>query len=777
MPRRIALIVGVSQYESRTGLHSLSAPVNDAQRVYDVLSEYGDFDMLYPLPLADGKVGSSGKVYAHDLQAKLGEMLSPSTDEEVDLAVFYFSGHGVSERGQVVYLSTSDERLAIALPWLAELVKTSAVKNVCIWLDCCHSGEVLKFTDLGERGFCVVAASHAEGEALARADGNSLLTEILCKALTPRADCQEIQVKHFINELEQQRRNLPQQVLCRWSDDTPFTLTQLNGEVAEASSSPRKPARGWVWHSTDASIAAGQISVLSVLETFCALGLYGWLAFHFEHQWWLLISAVATPVILLRSCQAKILGIKLLRQYWQEKDIKGEKISKLAKAIIISIMIVNLFIAYYLSYPFLPTDKVWTIFRYLFVFLMYLIPSALIEITLLSSQFMEISNLLFRLSVYTIKFTFAEPLQKSILVSFLKRVVYILVVFSIFYVTDVLFKDVINEFLKSVVAIAALLALMYAIIIAYRIIGAIVGVIFVLALDIPILMMTSITAALGIFLRGLFIRFFCNLINLKSGVLSLPENWKETLWMIDFTLPPELLPGAAQVDANLSVSGLFRRIKEVDGYIEKWLVLMLILILYIPAIIWRWSLKSTLWTWWLLVLVLRSPFEGKSLGEVRDIAAIRVNGLGKWLPLLAVVVMLWLSSGYFSPEDIKSLAELGGDTISKLLDKLLTIAPPPLGLRHWALWLVCGLSIIMWWLSDRLQIMHKKVLEEEDALDGLTKERRNLFLQRAHRLERWHTARVVSFILLGYSFALYLANEWYPLELGRFVPAWLLGWL
>jgi hypothetical protein len=201
--------------------------------------------------------------------------------------------------------------LAIAIPWLAELVKTSAVKNVCIWLDCCHSGEVLKFTDLGERGLCVVAASHAEGEALARADGNSLLTDILCKALTPSADCQEIQVKHFINELEQQRHNLPQQVLCRWSD-APFTLTQLNGEVARESSSLRKPARGWVWHSTDASIAAGQISLLSVLETFFALGLYGWLAFHFEHQWWLLISAVAAPIILLRSLESEQLGVKIL---------------------------------------------------------------------------------------------------------------------------------------------------------------------------------------------------------------------------------------------------------------------------------------------------------------------------------------------------------------------------------------------------------------------------------------------------------------------------------
>lgn len=56
MPRRIALIVGVSQYEPRTGLHNLSAPVNDAQRVYEILAKYGGFDELYPVPLANGKV-------------------------------------------------------------------------------------------------------------------------------------------------------------------------------------------------------------------------------------------------------------------------------------------------------------------------------------------------------------------------------------------------------------------------------------------------------------------------------------------------------------------------------------------------------------------------------------------------------------------------------------------------------------------------------------------------------------------------------------------------
>lgn len=81
-----------------------------------------------------------------------------------------------------------------------------------------------------------------------------------------------------------------------------------------------KPIRGWVWHSTDESIAAEQISVLSLLETLCALGLYGWLAFHFEHQWWLLVSAIAAPILLLRSPKSTETALSLLQHYWEDNE-------------------------------------------------------------------------------------------------------------------------------------------------------------------------------------------------------------------------------------------------------------------------------------------------------------------------------------------------------------------------------------------------------------------------------------------------------------------------
>ena len=243
MPRRIALIVGISQYETHTKLGNLSAPVNDAQRVYDVLSEYGGFDMLYPLPLADGKVGSSGKVLAQVLRDKLREVLNPQAGEEVELAVFYFSGHGVSHHGMASYLSATDDPLAVPLSFLTELVEDSTVKNLCVWLDCCHSGEVLKFKPSEKKSFCLVAASTADGEALAK-NGQSLLTEILCEALTPDQDRPEIRVMEFVDYLETHRKNLPQQVLFR--GDSAFTLTRLDAEVAVKSLYPpdHRPYKG-----------------------------------------------------------------------------------------------------------------------------------------------------------------------------------------------------------------------------------------------------------------------------------------------------------------------------------------------------------------------------------------------------------------------------------------------------------------------------------------------------------------------------------------------------
>lgn len=118
----------------------------------------------------------------------------------------------------------------------------------------------------------------------------------------------------------------------------------ITPESTDTALDASQPTRGWVWHSTDDSIAAGQISVLSVVETFCALGLYGWLAFHFEHQWWLLISAVAAPIILLSSPESKALGVKWLRSYWKNWNGNARNWHNFSWGEQISLITISLFI-------------------------------------------------------------------------------------------------------------------------------------------------------------------------------------------------------------------------------------------------------------------------------------------------------------------------------------------------------------------------------------------------------------------------------------------------
>lgn len=223
MSRRIALIVGIDKYEFQSNI-DLKAPTTDAQRVYDVLSTYGGFDMLHPLPLGTNKVGSSGKVKGAALWNELHKIMNPQESAEVDLVVFYFSGHGEAHRGDS-YLCATDERLAVPLSSLIELAEKSTVKNICIWLDCCYGGKIIGLKRSGGKGFCIVSASTEDEVARAR-DGKSLMTDILCKALTPNQYKPEISVSEFEQFIKAESKNLPQQILIS-TGKTPFTLTQL----------------------------------------------------------------------------------------------------------------------------------------------------------------------------------------------------------------------------------------------------------------------------------------------------------------------------------------------------------------------------------------------------------------------------------------------------------------------------------------------------------------------------------------------------------------------
>lgn len=458
------------------------------------------------------------------------------------------------------------------------------------------------------------------------------------------------------------------------------------------------PSR-WVWRCSDTSIAAGQYSVLALLETLIVFALYIWLAFHFERQWWLLLSAVAAPIILLRSEESKALGVALLKRY--NDGLKRKQLSRDEAILLLGLALsIVLVLAGELAQTWLPEHAGWA-----------------------------------------------------------------------------LWSDAALVTTICVVAID----------IAITVIGAVAGARSIAIIravksnispkppTITLLPILSTSFGIGVWSRSLGIRVYASLHHPLVGLRRLPHNWWEILFTVDFLHPPELLPGAGQVSKLFTIAGCLTTLKSADTS-KQIIICTLIPVWYIPALLWRWSLKATLWLWWPLALLLRPPLDGVPTELVRDQAANRVYGPGRWLGVPALLLPAWVALSQWP--DWKTWLEPWHDAWwQQLLMQLLTLAPPPPGLRLAALLLCCGLTLVCALKASGLKAVHKQPLEEEGTFAELPASYQARLAQRARHLERWHTAQVVAFILLGYSVALWLAQAHYPTEAARFIPAWLLGYL
>ena len=129
---RKALIVGIEDYPKVP----LSGCINDARRMAALLSTHADgtpnFDCLL---LACSETTITRPV----LRERLATLLA----DEVDVSLFYFSGHGFLDSFGG-YLATQDaEQYDEGLP-MAELLTfatNSRAREVVVILDCCFSGD------------------------------------------------------------------------------------------------------------------------------------------------------------------------------------------------------------------------------------------------------------------------------------------------------------------------------------------------------------------------------------------------------------------------------------------------------------------------------------------------------------------------------------------------------------------------------------------------------------------------------------------------------------
>jgi uncharacterized caspase-like protein len=136
---RRAAVIGINDYADAK-VEKLSGAVSDATEMRDILTGQGNFTIDDQHFLTDNKATSE------NIRRAISDVFW-KTDEECDLALFYFSGHGRRDHLGYGYLLAHDADhtaplvKGIRIQELKELFLCAQPKKTCIMiLDCCYSG-------------------------------------------------------------------------------------------------------------------------------------------------------------------------------------------------------------------------------------------------------------------------------------------------------------------------------------------------------------------------------------------------------------------------------------------------------------------------------------------------------------------------------------------------------------------------------------------------------------------------------------------------------------
>ena len=148
MNGRIALAVGIDYYDE---LNELSHCVDDAQAVKKLLDYHGtgSHEKNFSCEIIEGTKSSTVT------RRRLKEAVERLFKNPMEIALFYYSGHGYVESGQGFLMTTEckngDEGFALAD--LMRYANESPARHRIIIIDSCYSGCAGSFPSMGDSGF------------------------------------------------------------------------------------------------------------------------------------------------------------------------------------------------------------------------------------------------------------------------------------------------------------------------------------------------------------------------------------------------------------------------------------------------------------------------------------------------------------------------------------------------------------------------------------------------------------------------------------------------
>ncbi|HEX5185652.1 MAG TPA: caspase family protein, partial [Nitrososphaeraceae archaeon] len=146
--KRAAIIIGINSYEDE--IDPLSGAENDAKELFKLLtSDKGGFESN------DNYLLLGKSATQRNIIERVAEIFR--NDDQYELVIFYFSGHGFVDRKGDLYLSTYDVEKkdpyigGIKVDHLKQEIYTTENKSSAIMiLDCCYSGTATKGAKIGD---------------------------------------------------------------------------------------------------------------------------------------------------------------------------------------------------------------------------------------------------------------------------------------------------------------------------------------------------------------------------------------------------------------------------------------------------------------------------------------------------------------------------------------------------------------------------------------------------------------------------------------------------
>ncbi|MFA6310381.1 MAG: hypothetical protein WCV99_19675 [Sterolibacterium sp.] len=495
----------------------------------------------------------------------------------------------------------------------------------------------------------------------------------------------------------------------------------------------------WIRHWREGSVEDRKTSVLAVAETLVALIAY----WYFANRWLLLVGAVAAPLLLMRSPSSKKLGRTWLQAYWWPTLQRWQDFRTSKKIILIGLTSLAAGGTTVLLLGELPHS--WDLgARSATAGAVGILGAGLVFLSIECDLNFERA---------TAK-TFAE------------------IFFGGICSTAAGAWIVMGEYAGLCAGLGALL--LAAVGFRARAASGNKGLAGTQRVTL-ITVFLAIPYMLAVVLRTTAIRVVATLRYLPEGIKAMPENWADISWRMDVYYPASILPEAYEVSGHLTVTGLLEEVrKESTPLGEKAIYAFSILLYWIPANLYRLSLKSTLWAWWPLLFFSEPVFHGMSDDGRENRTRMTSSWATKSILILgAIYILVYLAVRM----DVKMVQDLFANLLNTGIRDGVerannVISVPPLGIIWWGLLFGSVVVFLLFSYSTKINTLYLNDLDT-GRVQLLSAENQEEFRRLSVGQEFWRKALMFAIIQVCWWSSLYFFQQKDPEFMRVRIPEWI----